>query len=290
MGSLPSKRKQIANQTSPQLNTWYSQSNSVNLPVVNSPIVVAVSDFPSRDTEPVLRMGEQLSLVSEEGEWCQVKSVATGQECCVPSNSIVKISHRWLYDGIDRAKAEELLLLPANQEGSFIIRKRQAKKGCYSLSIRCTNHESWNCVKHYRINCLENSWLYISPSLTFPSLHELVDYYSGNYFLKLIKGNYAFFSVSDCVNLSLSLYMCVLKKKKRQNCFTACWPLGKNFTPLEMAKDLYYKDHTFPLVTNIWENLLCPVTIPTFQKPTVRGNFEVHGGRLFFSSSHVISY
>ncbi|XP_039175048.1 src-like-adapter 2 isoform X3 [Crotalus tigris] len=178
MGSLPSKRKQIANQTSPQLNTWYSQSNSVNLPVVNSPIVVAVSDFPSRDTEPVLRMGEQLSLVSEEGEWCQVKSVATGQECCVPSNSIVKISHRWLYDGIDRAKAEELLLLPANQEGSFIIRKRQAKKGCYSLSIRCTNHESWNCVKHYRINCLENSWLYISPSLTFPSLHELVDYYS----------------------------------------------------------------------------------------------------------------
>ncbi|KAM3840086.1 LOW QUALITY PROTEIN: src-like-adapter 2 [Vipera latastei] len=180
MGSLPSKRKQIANQTSPQLNTWHSQSYSVNLSVANSPIVVAVSDFPFKDTESVLRMGKQLSLLnffsSREGEWCQVKSVATGQECCVPNNSIVKISHRWL-DGFDRAKAEELLLLPANQEGSFIIRKRQAKKGCYSLSIRCRNHESWNCVKLYRINCLENSWIYIFPSLTFPSLHKL-DYYS----------------------------------------------------------------------------------------------------------------
>ncbi|KAG8131894.1 hypothetical protein E2320_009786 [Naja naja] len=176
MGSLPSKRKQMANQTSPQLNTRHS--HSVNLPVADFPMIVAVSDFRSRDKEPVLRMGEQLCLLSEEGGWCQVKSVATGKECCVPSNNIAKISHRWLYDGIDRAKAEELLLLPANQEGSFIIRKRKAKKGCYSLSIRCTNHESRNCIKHYRINCLENSWLYISPSLTFPSLHELVDYYS----------------------------------------------------------------------------------------------------------------
>ncbi|XP_070601059.1 src-like-adapter 2 [Erythrolamprus reginae] len=178
MGSLPSKRKPIANQASPQPNTTHSQSDSINLPVANSVMIVAVSDFPSRDTKPVLRMGEQLSLLSEGGEWCQVKSVTTGKECSVPSNIIAKISHRWLYDGIDRAKAEELLLLPANQEGSFIIRKRQTKKGCYSLSIRCMTRESWICVKHYRINCLENNWLYISPSLTFPSLHELVDYYS----------------------------------------------------------------------------------------------------------------
>ncbi|XP_007428320.1 src-like-adapter 2 [Python bivittatus] len=178
MGSLPSKRKRIATQTSPQLNTWHNQSYSVSLPVASSPIVVAVGDFPSGDTEPILRMGEQLSLLSEEGEWWQVKSVATDKECYVPSNNIAKISHRWLYDGIDRAKAEELLLLPANQEGSFLIRKRQVRKGCYSLSIRYTNRASWNCIKHYRINCLENSWLYISPSLTFPSLHELVDYYS----------------------------------------------------------------------------------------------------------------
>ncbi|KAG8131895.1 hypothetical protein E2320_009786, partial [Naja naja] len=28
-----------------------------------------------------------------EGGWCQVKSVATGKECCVPSNNIAKISH-----------------------------------------------------------------------------------------------------------------------------------------------------------------------------------------------------
>ncbi|XP_061487713.1 src-like-adapter 2 isoform X2 [Rhineura floridana] len=183
MGSLPSRKKQIATQPSPQTNARNSQalglSSGIRAPVgEGTPVAVAVSDFPSGHAEPILRMGEHLNLLSEDGEWWKVESIATGKACSVPSTHVAKISHRWLYEGICRSKAEELLLLPSNCEGSFLIRESQMKKGCYSLSIRQTNHAFWDCVKHYRIDCLENSWLYISPRLTFSSLQELVDYYT----------------------------------------------------------------------------------------------------------------
>lgn len=51
---------------------------------------------------------------------------------------------------------------------------------CYSLSVlRRATHSSMDCVKHYRISCLQNSWVYISPGNTFPSLRHLVEHYSG---------------------------------------------------------------------------------------------------------------
>ncbi|XP_077785302.1 src-like-adapter 2 isoform X3 [Podarcis muralis] len=199
MGSLPSRRKQIATQPSPQSNVENSQalglSRGARPQGESTPIAVAVCNFPSGHAEPMLWMGEQLNLLSEDGEWWKVESVTTGKGCYVPSNHVAKISHGWLYEGISRSKAEELLLLPSNSEGYFLVRESQMKKGieslqkssdsldsreqsCYSLSIRHTNRASWDCVKHYRINCMENGWLYISPRLTFSSLQELVEYYS----------------------------------------------------------------------------------------------------------------
>lgn len=53
---------------------------------------------------------------------------------------------------------------------------------CYSLSVlRKTNSSCLDGVKHYRISQLQNGWVYISPGLTFPSLHHLVEHYSGLY-------------------------------------------------------------------------------------------------------------
>uniref|UniRef100_A0A8D0H6S0 Src like adaptor 2 n=1 Tax=Sphenodon punctatus TaxID=8508 RepID=A0A8D0H6S0_SPHPU len=174
MGCLPSRRKQYVIHSRPAGNpsSIPSQAGPMNY------VVVALCDFPSGQGEPVLRTGEQLSVLSEDGEWWKVVSLATGKDCYVPSSHIAKVSHRWLYEGISREKAEELLLLPCNHGGSFLIRESQTRKGCFSLSVRRTNHTSWDSVKHYRINRLENGWLYVSPRLTFPSLHDLVDYYS----------------------------------------------------------------------------------------------------------------
>lgn len=116
--------------------------------------------------------------------------------------------HRWLFTGISRYKAIELLMLPNNHNGAFLIRESETSAGlsvragsggewmcyktkpdscylgadCYSLSIlRKSSSPYLNSVKHYRISSLQNSWVYISPRLTFPSLHHLVEHYSGLY-------------------------------------------------------------------------------------------------------------
>uniref|UniRef100_A0A8C3K546 Src-like-adapter 2 n=1 Tax=Calidris pygmaea TaxID=425635 RepID=A0A8C3K546_9CHAR len=140
---------------------------------------LALCDFPSgAGAAAVLRMGEQLRVLSEDGEWWLVASKVSGKECHVPSSCVAKVRHRWLYEGVSRQKAEELLLRPGNRSGSFLIRESQTRRGCYSLSVRRSERASWDSVTHYRIHRLENGWLYISPGLTFPSLHDLVDHYS----------------------------------------------------------------------------------------------------------------
>lgn len=54
-----------------------------------------------------------------------------------------------------------------------------SSSGCYSLSVRLSRPASWDRIRHYRIQRLDNGWLYISPRFTFPSLQALVDHYSG---------------------------------------------------------------------------------------------------------------
>uniref|UniRef100_A0A8C3LR55 Src like adaptor 2 n=1 Tax=Chrysolophus pictus TaxID=9089 RepID=A0A8C3LR55_CHRPC len=141
---------------------------------------LALCDFPSgAGATAVLRMGEQLHVLSEDGEWWLVASQVSGKECLIPSSCVAKVRHRWLYEGVSREKAEELLLQPGNHSGAFLIRESQTRRGGFSLSVRRTELASWDAVTHYRIHRLENGWLYISPRLTFPSLHDLVEHYSG---------------------------------------------------------------------------------------------------------------
>lgn len=51
--------------------------------------------------------------------------------------------------------------------------------GSFSLSIRDSVPEQGDVVKHYKIRCLDKGGYYISPLNTFPSLQELVKYYTG---------------------------------------------------------------------------------------------------------------
>ncbi|NXW42565.1 SLAP2 protein, partial [Nyctiprogne leucopyga] len=175
-GSLPSREKllrvptAVADTTEPQLPAQAAPSSFLAL---------ALCDFPSgAGAATGLRMGEQLRILSEDGEWWLVASEVSGKECRVPSSCVAKVRHRWLYEGVSRQQAEELLLQPGNHSGSFLIRESQTRRGCYSLSVRRSERGSWDSVTHYRIHRLENGWLYISPRLTFPSLHDLVDHYS----------------------------------------------------------------------------------------------------------------
>lgn len=87
-------------------------------------------------------------------------------------NFCVFSSVSWLFEGVERQKAEELLLLPGNRVGSFLVRESSRERGLYSLSVK------HRMVKHYRIFRLDNSWYYISPSLTFQCLEDMINHYS----------------------------------------------------------------------------------------------------------------
>ncbi|XP_069727787.1 src-like-adapter 2 [Phaenicophaeus curvirostris] len=174
MGSLPSREKPLS---IPPAAAHAAGSPSPSPAEPSS--FLALCDFPSgAGSAAVLRMGEQLHVLSEDGEWWLVRSQVSGKECQVPSSCVAKVRHRWLYEGVSREKAEELLLGPGNHSGSFLIRESQTRRDCFSLSVRHSQRAAWDSVTHYRIHRLENGWLYISPRLTFPSLQDLVEHYS----------------------------------------------------------------------------------------------------------------
>ncbi|XP_026139720.1 src-like-adapter [Carassius auratus] len=134
-------------------------------------MALVLDNYPPPDIcEPIFRMGDWLKIVSEEGYWWKVYSVNTKEVNYIPHCHATKVYHGWLFETVTRPKAEELLRLPANRVGSFLI--RESTKGSYSLSVR---HRT---IKHYQIVRMPNNWYYISPRLTFQCLEDLVNHYS----------------------------------------------------------------------------------------------------------------
>lgn len=104
---------------------------------------------------------------------------------------------------MSRKETERLLLAPGNKPGSFLVRESETSpgdgprarsttppelcaqpfffstSGSFSLSIRDNVPEQGDVVKHYKIRCLDKGGYYISPFNTFPSLQELVKFYTG---------------------------------------------------------------------------------------------------------------
>ncbi|KAG7458221.1 hypothetical protein MATL_G00235730 [Megalops atlanticus] len=139
----------------------------------NNDFLVVLRDYPSADiSQPIFRMGERLRVLADEGYWVKVHSVQTDTENYIPNSHVAKIYHGWLFEGVSREKAEELLRLPGNRVGSFMVRESARERGVYSLSVM------HRCVMHYRILRLPNNWYYISPRLTFQCLEDLVNHYS----------------------------------------------------------------------------------------------------------------
>ncbi|XP_019946086.1 src like adaptor 1a [Paralichthys olivaceus] len=136
-------------------------------------MVVVLQDYPSPDvSEPIYRMGEKLRVLAQDTYWWRVRSVQTGKENYIPNTHAARVYHGWLFEGVERQKAEDLLLLPVNRVGSFLVRESSRERGQYSLSVKHRH------IKHYRILRLDNSWYYISPRLTFQCLEDMVNHYS----------------------------------------------------------------------------------------------------------------
>ncbi|KAM7402659.1 hypothetical protein PAMP_017878 [Pampus punctatissimus] len=149
-------------------------------PASQESMIVSLCNYPSYGhSELTMCIGEKLTIISDDGDFMMVRSTTTSHESYIPSNYTAKVTHKWLFTGISRYKTEQLLMQPNNQTGAFLIRESETNRDCYSLSVlRRTNPSYLDCVKHYRISHLQNGWFYISPGLTFPSLHHLVEHYS----------------------------------------------------------------------------------------------------------------
>ncbi|XP_065811078.1 src-like-adapter 2 [Labrus bergylta] len=145
---------------------------------IHESMIVSLCNYTSfGQTEFTMCFGEQLTIISQDGDFMMVRSSTTGIESYIPTCYTAKVTCRWLFTGISRNKAIELLMEPQNLSGAFLIRESETTTDGYSLSVlRRTN--SSDCVKHYRISNLQNGWFYISPRLTFPSLQHLVEHYS----------------------------------------------------------------------------------------------------------------
>ncbi|XP_062987233.1 src-like-adapter [Elgaria multicarinata webbii] len=153
--------------TTPEINSTHWQSGH------RSDFLAVLDDYPTPDiSQPIFQIGEKLRVISDEGGWWRARSLTTGLENYIPEKSVAKVYHGWLFEGLGREKAEELLQLPNTKVGSFMIRKSETTKGLYSLSVRHIQ------VKHYRIFRLPNNWYYISPRQTFQCLEDLVNHYS----------------------------------------------------------------------------------------------------------------
>ncbi|KAL7980593.1 hypothetical protein Chor_001747 [Crotalus horridus] len=73
----------------------------------------------------------------------------------------------------------------STHEGDLLLRTGEqlriveevAKKGSFSLSVRDFDQNQGEVVKHYKIRNMDNGGFYISPRITFDSLHSLVEHY-----------------------------------------------------------------------------------------------------------------
>ncbi|KAK5617568.1 hypothetical protein CRENBAI_003819 [Crenichthys baileyi] len=146
-------------------------------------VFIALHDFKVTNSSDLpFKKGDKLKVLQESGEWWLAKSLLSEQEGFIPSNYVARADtlevEKWFFKDLSRRETERLLLAPGNKPGSFLVRESETSKGSYSLSIRDDDREQGDVVKHYKIRCLDKGGYYISPSNTFPSLQELVKYYT----------------------------------------------------------------------------------------------------------------
>ncbi|KAL0967094.1 hypothetical protein UPYG_G00247740 [Umbra pygmaea] len=146
-------------------------------------IVIAQHNFqPTNDNDLAFRKGERLQVLQENGEWWLARSLETGEEGYIPSTYVARENtleeEKWFFKDLSRKETERLLLAPGNKAGSFLVRESETSKGAFSLSLRDKVPEQGDMVKHYKIRSLDKGGYYISPSTTFPTLQEMIKYYT----------------------------------------------------------------------------------------------------------------
>ncbi|XP_076364807.1 tyrosine-protein kinase Src42A-like [Tachypleus tridentatus] len=142
-------------------------------------IYVALYDYDARTDEDLgFKKGEHLEILNDtQGEWWFSRSRANKLEGYIPSNYVAKLksieAEPWYFGKIKRTEAEQMLLLPENERGAFLVRDSESRHGDYSLSVK-----NGDTVKHYRIRQMDEGGFFIVRRTTFCTVQELVEHYS----------------------------------------------------------------------------------------------------------------
>ncbi|XP_069947948.1 tyrosine-protein kinase Src42A isoform X2 [Cherax quadricarinatus] len=144
-------------------------------------MVVALHDYQGRtDQDLTFRTHEHLEVLDETSEdWWLARSHLTGLEGYIPSNYVARLqsidAEPWYFGDIKRGDCERRLLSNLNDHGAFLIRNSESRRNEFSLSVR-DGEKVW----HYRIRPRDHGGYFIRRRDTFPSLHDLVSFYSAD--------------------------------------------------------------------------------------------------------------
>ncbi|NXD13283.1 SRMS kinase, partial [Nothocercus nigrocapillus] len=147
-------------------------------------LFVALHAFAARSARELsVSAGDKLRVLREEGEYVLARRLpgeaATGY---IPAAYVANVSQGsaarrpWYFGKISRSKAEQLLLSPPNQHGSFLVRDSESSKGEYSLSVR-----AHGTVSHFRIGRSPGGRLHIQRGRPFGSMEQLLAFYAADW-------------------------------------------------------------------------------------------------------------
>ncbi|XP_041832320.1 tyrosine-protein kinase SRK2 [Melanotaenia boesemani] len=145
-------------------------------------IYIALYDYSARTEQDLsFNTGDTLEALDKSaGDWWLAKAltgISASKRGYIPANYVAPVesidAEPWYFPDTKRLDAEKMLLAEGNQQGAFLIRNCESQSGELSLSVLDNGK-----VKHYKLKVLDNSHYYVSKTRTFPTLKELVQYYS----------------------------------------------------------------------------------------------------------------
>ena len=140
------------------------------------PLYMGKYDRDGDDDDLSFKKGDLMYILNTDDEgWWLARSKETGKEGYIPSNHVAEWktleAEEW-FSNISLIEAEQLLMKPPNQHGSFLVRESETLPNCYSISVR--NKET---IRNYRIGQLDNGNFFITRRATFATIHDLIHHY-----------------------------------------------------------------------------------------------------------------
>ncbi|XP_028292497.1 protein-tyrosine kinase 6-like [Gouania willdenowi] len=158
-----------------------SDPGSSSLQPASVCIYTALYAYQSAQPEELsFREGDLFKVMSRTGDWWTAQRIDRNGRVMgtgiVPYNYLQRAEELdmqpWFFGIMSRFEAQDLLMLPENLDGAFLIRESEKENiGCV-LSVR-----SGERVKHYKIYNPDSSTYYVEPECSFSSLIDLVENY-----------------------------------------------------------------------------------------------------------------